>query len=245
MKYFICFFSLVSILLLHSCTEESPLSDIDITDPSLIQLDVSLFKSIDYQGNLNSRIWVYLYDKNQNLIKLKNGKVSVNGHAMILDEIGLNKAPYYTIDARVLSVEAQKEYAFTIELSDGKAYLASITTQNIDLYEINIPFEHSKNSNMQISWKGYDTQSDLVLTLNCAYSNTKSSGQVVEQFHPGHQERTKGEFVFASSNFNKQEGIYRAFVSITSTIKGTVDPHFRANSSITSMFSIEDDCNIK
>ena len=131
-------------ILTSSCLKDSSLSDVELSDPSLIQPSISLTRTRDNSGLVQSKIDVFLWDKNFNSIELKKGKVSVNGQIMQLKKVVITDAPYYTIDPSILKVELNKSYTFTIELSDGKLYQASITTQAIDLTGLLLPNTYYK-----------------------------------------------------------------------------------------------------
>ena len=238
------FAGLISIIMFNSCMEDSSLSDVEITDPSLIEPDINLIRERDNSGRLKSSIIVYLWDKNFDAIELKKGNVSVNGHTMQVEKLVLTGGPYYTIDTSILKVELDELYTFTIELADGQKYEASITTQDIDLYELNLPADYSKLNNMDIIWKGYDIENEFQIQLTCDYRTSTSSGQTSNTLIPDQNERISGSYIISKSYFNQKEGIYKATVRITSKTNGTIDPGFRDNSKIYSYFIKESECNV-
>ena len=136
---------IVFLIRIHSCIEDSPLSDLEIVDPSLIKPEISLEREWINDGHLTTKITVFLKDKNSNTIVLEKGSVSVNGHTMQVEELVLTDGSYYTIDNSIVKVELDQLYTFVIELADGKQYEASITTQDIDLYELNLPPDYNKD----------------------------------------------------------------------------------------------------
>lgn len=238
------YFVICLLFLLSSCMEDSALSDVEISDPSLIQPDISLYRIRDNSGLLTSKIEVFIWDKNYNSIELKKGSVSVNGQIMQLKKLPLTGAPYYTIDTSILKVELNKLYTFTISLGDGKLYQSSINTQSIDLTSLILPAAYNKQDNMTISWAGHDISSEFNIQLACDYNKDNTYGQTSDLFTPNQQERTTGTYVISKSYFNQQAGIYKATVTLTSKARGTVDSRFRINSTIVSKYIKESECNV-
>lgn len=232
------------ILICSSCMQDSPLSDVEISDPSLIQPSISLYRTRDNSGILKTRIEVFLFDKNLNSVELKKGRVLVNGYVMQVKELPLTGGPYYTIDASLLKVELNKLYTFIIELADGKAYQGSVSTQETDIFELVLPKSYSRQNNMQISWLGHDISSDLKIELTCNYQTDIRSGQTNNSFTPKQQERSQGLYMIPSSYFNQEEGIYKATVTVTSKTTGVIDSRFRTYSVIQSIYIKESECNI-
>jgi len=244
MKNFIYLFGIILTISVSSCLKDSSLSDVEISDPSVIQPSISLTRSRDNAGILTTSIEVFLWDKNFNSIQLKKGKVSVNGAEMQLKKLILTGAPYYSVDTSIMKVELNKLYNFIIELSDGNTYQASITTQETDLYELNLPAGYSKSDNMPIEWKGYETNNNFQIQLECDYRLDNNAGQTSDSFTPNPQERASGTYIISKSYFNQQVGIYKATVTIESNKHGTIDPRFRTNSEISSSFEKVSECNV-
>ena len=66
---------LLALMLLSECT--SPLSDIGLTDPSLIRMNIELGKK-----RSSSSIEAVIYDKNSNFVELRDGSIAINGIPM-------------------------------------------------------------------------------------------------------------------------------------------------------------------
>lgn len=244
MKYLAFLMVFFALFLVYGCTEDSALSDIEISDPSLIQFEAELTRKWDKNGLLYTHVSVYLYDKNHNLIKLKKGSVSINNNVMQVDEIGINKAPYYTISPSVLLVESGKTYTIVVELSDGQEYYSTVTSQKFDLYEFNLPKLHKKANDLAVTWKAADIENELVLTLRCAYNFNNNTGETFDKFNPNQLERKNASMLIASSAFNKKEGTTNAYFSLSSNKQGVVDSRFRLNSKISVQFVIENECGL-
>ena len=243
MKKSICL-GLFILIIVSSCMKDSSLSDVEISDPSLIRPDISLTRTRDNSNRLETDIKVFLWDKNFDAVQLKKGSVSVNGNIMKVDKLVLTGAPYYTIDTTVLRVELNKTCTFIIELADGQQYEASITTQNVDLYELNLPSGYSKLNNMDISWKGSEIQNEFEILLTCNYSADSESGQTSDLFTPNYQERLSGTYIISKSYFNQKDNIYKASVKISSKKNGTIDPVFRSGATIYSYYEKISECNV-
>lgn len=242
MKNTMCL-GVIILILFNSC--ESPLSELEINDPSLIRPDISLRRVRDNNNRLTTSIDVYFYDKNLNTVQLKNGSVHVNGHIMKVENLPIFGGPYYTINTSIVQVKLSTLYLFTIELSDGKKYEASITTQAEDLYELNIPSDHDKLKNLVVEWKSKDTHNDIQIDLTCDYQNNVESGQTFNSFFPDGTEINNGTFSIPSSCFTEEPGIYKASISVWSKSYGKIDAGFRENSVIHSQFEKQGECNIK
>ena len=235
------FFGLIILIMFNSCIEDSALSDLDIVDPSLITLEISLERAWGNDSLVATRIKVLLRDKNFDAIELQKGSVSVNGHIMQTEELVFSPGFYYTIDNSILKVEVNELYTFVIELADGKQYEASITTQDVDLYELNLPSDYNKINDMEINWQGHDIQNEFEISLNCIY--TTGAGYP-KYFYPDIQERTNGSYLIPNFYFNEEEGIYEALVSINSKKYGTIDSSFRDYSEIYSSFNKASKCDV-
>lgn len=78
---------LLTILTLTGCSK-SPLSDVDIMDPSLLKVKVK----IEQNSYNDKEVQVFIRDKNNNPVELLNGKVLVNGHRVSFDRASVHAA---------------------------------------------------------------------------------------------------------------------------------------------------------
>lgn len=235
--------TLIFLILFSSCSDDSSLSDVELTDPSIIRPVIELNRSWDDDGQLTTKIKVFLWDKNSDLIELKKGNVSVNGQLMHTEDV-LTGGQYYTIDESMLQVGIDELYTFVIELADEEQYEASITTQDVDLYELNLPANYNKTNDMEINWQGPDIQNEFQIHLACRYTEDNGSGYSNHTFTPNQQERENGAYTIPKSYFNQPAGIYEAIVLVKSEKEGAIDSRFRDNSKISSEFEKESKCDV-
>lgn len=236
-------FGLIFFIICNACIEDSSLSDVEISDPSLIKPDISIKRTRGNDNLLETEIKVILWDKNLNAIELKKGSVAVNDKTMELKKMAITQAPYYTINSLNLPIELNTEYVFSIELADGEVYKASITTQQTDLNKLTFPENYSKSIDLEITWEGKETQNPLEIHLYGSYTN-ETVGQTYNVFEPNEAEREAGTYKFPKLYLNKEEGIYKATVKLISEKIGQIDSQFQNGSKIYSKYIKEGEFNV-
>ncbi|NQU66317.1 MAG: hypothetical protein HQ510_00100 [Candidatus Marinimicrobia bacterium] len=233
------------ILLFSTCTVDSPLSDLPLTDPSLIQPVISLERERSSYGNLSHSATVYLYDKNHNSIELMDGHVTLNGSTLPVKHTSFFGAPYYDATGLIDEVELGVHYPFIIFLSDGEAYSAHITVQENDLHELTLPSTHNHTEDMPISWQDIDQNDPLTVYLSYQYNSESGNGSGTHQLSiPSHNLGT-GNYSISAYELSNPEGIYHVTVKLSSQKTGTIDSHFRSGRIISSRVSISGSCNIE
>jgi hypothetical protein len=232
---------LVSILLFVSgcLPEESPLSDIEITDPGLISPSIAVIKNLNYDNDHVNEIEVWLYDKNKNSVELKGGEVRVNDQVLSVKEFNITKAPYYLIKD---IVEVDAEYLFEIELSDGEIYSASIKSPNRDLKEFNLPANYNHNNDMNISWKDTYQYDEMKIGLNRYFSTDTSGGQRLGAIEIESEYYTKGQYTISNEHFDDED--YKAIIELSGFINGQYDDRFGSETEIYCKFSISKEIEI-
>ena len=235
---------LLLILFLCSCPGKSVLSEVDLTDPSIICPEIKLTRIRYEDMKLNNKIDVRLCDSKGDYVQLKNGSVSVNGHELGLRE-NILRVSYYTIYHKTLPVEANKEYEFTIVLADGKKYKAAIKTQETDLYQLNVPKKHKKGNDMEISWKGRITEAPLAIYLTCF---TGSAGRPGNNYklEPNKEEQKACKYLISKELFNNDiDTVTSVRIKLSSEKYGTIDSAFMPGAKIYSCFEVEKNCKLK
>ena len=76
---------LIGIVFLSAC--DSALSDVELEDPSLIHPYIKAIREIKYDNTIDYRFEAWLYDKNYNLVELKNGVVKLENTIMDIDSV--------------------------------------------------------------------------------------------------------------------------------------------------------------
>lgn len=112
---------LISFLFMISCDDESPLSDVEISDPSILTARINI-----NQDKFNNKDFeLKLLDKNGSSVKLKTGVVKINDNTCMYEDGLITKAYQYEIGSsdQVFNVEIQfnsdinNKYNFTIDKS--------------------------------------------------------------------------------------------------------------------------------
>jgi len=236
MRHLFIFFG-ISLYLISCCgvaeesqSRESVLNDIELVDPFVISLNVTVDKIIDEKNKPSNLIKVSIADKHALYVSLRKGNVMINGNLMKYNNEG-----YYTIDPSVLNVEGNKQYDISVELADGKKYSANIKTpQDIGevFGEIDVPVEVNPNSNLNITWKNKSITGDYKLAVEIG--GVESFTQSI----PDSSKETAAFSIPASAFNTDNSSLKEGFVVISVLSNGEVDKSFRSGSSIRSKFEI-------
>ncbi len=214
-------------LLFVSCN--SPLSDTNVTDSSLIQPVFVVAKSVDNNGARSVDYSVDIYDKNANLVTLQNGGVKLNGYQMNIkpDLIG---GEFYDLSGESeLRFTAGTTYTFSVTLADGSQYNGTVQSQSVDLYEFDVPSAQSRTQDLIVRWRDTDPSSRMTIELT-VYSRTDSSegNSSTTLDIPNPQ---AGIFTIPATQLSTNQGTtYKADVTLISEKSGSVDPHFMSGS---------------
>jgi hypothetical protein len=211
---------------------ESPLSDVEITDPSLLQTNFAVERSLLDDGTVTASLHANIFDKNLASIQLKNGKVKVNGQEMSLTEI-LNITTYHIPSA---SVNLNTTYNFEIILPNGQTHTGAVTTQGKTFTSMTVPQTGSVNSDLTVSWQDVYVHDVLTISLGLKTSTANVAGAT---FTLTPQQMQAGTFVIPKSNFASPEGITEVTVTLSGAKYGTIDPKFRSGSGTISRMRVE------
>jgi hypothetical protein len=221
------------LLAVTGCVQESPLSDIDLDDPSVIKPDIEINKNI-YTSSVGYTTTAWLFDKNGNTIELQSGDVRMNDIKMKVSR-GVNGEPYYQLGWEVLSYLTNTNYTCKITLSDSQSYTARITTREKNLNRFTVPSEHNKNNDLVIYWGETVNNEKLILTMSL-YGKTDSSNYI----HTKEIQITNtspGNFTILGDYFNNP-GYYKANITLAAVKTGEISKSFMNGSKITSTISI-------
>lgn len=231
MKYYSWNFTISAFLLvMQSC--DSPLSDVPITDPTVLKPVMEVEKSISTNGGISNIISCIIYDKNNNLVEIHDGGVKLNGIYMDSAPYGLGGTYYIPSESQPENIELDKTFTFGVMLSDGEVYLSSITTAAFDLTTFTVPSTYQLYSDLHIQWYEDQYSNEMSVKLNC------STGAVTEEFSIPTSDIQIGEYNIQPGAFpfdQCEEGFY---VHLSSFREGDVDNRFRDGSKITSANSV-------
>ena len=223
------------------CVQESVLSDVEITDPSVIRPEITFSRS--KSGSSTTQfIYAWINDKNNNPLELKNGGVLLNGKSMpVKTLLGL---PYYSGLDVVSDIRPGYTYNIAIKLNSEKTYEASIKIQEKDLATLTLPLSHNRSENMEMSWTEIDPGRELKLEILNFYK--KDNSELTEAFsmYIPQQNLASGNFTIPSAYFQSTQNITKTQITLTSTITGTIYQGFEAGSKIESALSISKTCQI-
>lgn len=223
-------FAMAFALVFSQC--DSPLSDVEITDPSLIQTNFVVERALLNDGTVLGALQTTIFDKNLASVELKNGKVKVNGQQMSVNEI-LNIKTYNIPSA---TVNLNTGYDFEVVLADGKNYGGSITTQAKTFTSVTVPSNPSKDNDLTISWNDVYLHDALIITLNLTSPTGTMPGTT---FTLTPVQIQAGTFVIPKSNFAAPAGITSVLITLTGVRYGTIDSKFRSGSGTISRMRVE------
>jgi hypothetical protein len=218
------------ILLFSNC--ESALSDIEITDPSVLQTHFVVERSLLNDGRIINSVHTTIFDKNLASVELKNGHIKVNGQQMSITEI-LNISTYYIPEA---TVNLNKDYVFEMVLANGDIHTGTIKTPEKTFTSLTVPPDNTVDSDLTISWSDVYVHDDLIISLNL----TSPAGTVPgTTFNLTPEQMQAGSFVIPKSNFATPAGITSVLITLTGANYGTIDQEFRSGSSAISRMRVE------
>lgn len=144
-----------------TCTE-SALSDIVLDDPSLLMVRIYMEKEVkEYPGH---SIRVYVRDKNEQALTLKNGGVSVNDREMGIRRALVTKIPSYSGNDRVVRIEGGEDYNISVKLGDGSEYVTSVSLPPNALERFDVPESHKRSESLTVTWNKINPEYNPVLS---------------------------------------------------------------------------------
>jgi len=211
-----------------SCS--SPLSDTNVTDPSLLAPDMQVVKSMS-GGARTVTYEVNIYDKNSNLVTLQNGNVKVNTYQMNVKSNIFGGEYYYLGGESEVKFQLSTKYTFAVYLSDGSEYDGSVTSQSKDLTSFTVPATQDHTQNMSVSWTDTDPAAKMYISMVYTLRTDTSTTTGVKTISIPNP--SSGSFVIDKSQFAIQGGtLTSADFTLVSEIDGTVDSRFRGGSSV-------------
>jgi len=226
---------LASTLMLTNC--DSPLSDEPLNDPSKISPTLTIERTYDNSKALNGEAIAYLWDKNFNLVKIKDGGVSVNSTALTLEYL-ITGGPYYETSGDYL-VYLNTNYTMTVEMSNGDTYDSQVRTQFQDLHTFNIPATFSHTDSIQVTWE----QVILSDSLWIEFSYDDDSGAGLVNVGIPRDSVDTGSYTIPHENFDQLEG-KTVEAKLISEKFGTANTHFKAGATISSQFAVIQECQV-
>ena len=217
------------VLLITGCAQNSALSDVEITDPSLLRVTIEMQRTLDQNGSLFPTINAYLYDKNDDNVSLKNGALYVNGIMMQLQNLPIGNLPYYTASG-LINFTIDSLYTFTIMLADSSKHFFTIRTQTQDIYSFTVPTSISRHVALNVSWLNKDTSGTIFI---------ESTGHgELQVSDPASGAYSFPPYFFSDTTYSS------IYVNLHSMKYGTIDTAFRKGSYIGSEIIIDRSVNL-
>jgi hypothetical protein len=222
--------------LCFSC--DSPLSDVEITDPGLLQTNFVVERALLNDGTVLGGLQATIFDKNLASVELKNGNIKVNDQQTSMTEI-LNIKTYYIPSA---SVNLDTDYNFQMNLADGKSYNGTVKTPAKTFTSLTVQSNPNVNEDLVISWSDIYVHDDLIITLNL----TSPAGTVPgATFNLTTEQMQAGTFTIPKSSFATPAGITSVMITLTGVEYGTIDSKFKSGSGTISRMRIEKNVSFK
>ncbi len=210
-----------------SCT--SPLNNAIIDDPSSLRVVAQVVKQISSDGTNFLQVVVYLYDKNDGSVTIKNGGITVNGTDMWVQNDGFG-LPYY---ASSLAPLPKSTYKFIVTLGDGSVYGGNTITTPADLTTLNMPSTQSRSQDMPVTFQNIDSTYSTSVTLTQYYTGTDTTTTVTLPVIPVRA----GSFNISAANY-ANASIKSVMVTLDRNIPGVINPKFMSTSKAAAGFSI-------
>ncbi|WP_420148799.1 hypothetical protein [Spirosoma sp.] len=142
---------------------QSPLSAGGVVDPSLLQINVIISRSVSEDGEVNERIEAFVRDADKKTIANPQIQIKVNGKALVLNSGSSNyygAYPHYQLSDRSFVTKANVAYTFTVVLTNGTEYsLGTIQTQpDVSPVQFSPPSSHYRLQPLTLKW--YDLEPD-------------------------------------------------------------------------------------
>jgi hypothetical protein len=140
------------------------LSDVVITDPGLLTVEIQLDNDVSDPSSARSDIRVRIGDKNGQALSLLNGRVLANGQALTIKRTLLTNLPYYSADEALIDVKDDMNVDISVKLGDGAVYSSLLALPKGNLSVLNAPTEHSSTRALTVSWNKLHGDYDAWLT---------------------------------------------------------------------------------
>lgn len=197
---------------------QSPLSDVPISDPSVLRVIAQANRGIGTSGSVTSLLEVRLYDKHDEWVQLKEGSVTVNGLPMDYGGFGQY--------ARNDEVRADANYAYVVTLSDGSHYTCGAHTPK-NLFQLTVPASYNRAGPLTVSWLQVDSASQASLEIK--------GDTVTAKFYPI---SSQGSFTLQSADLARFHHGQTLLITLMYLRPGQADSRFMSTSSASASCSI-------
>ncbi|MCD6330489.1 MAG: hypothetical protein J7M10_09155 [Candidatus Cloacimonetes bacterium] len=226
---------LASTMMLTNC--DSPLSDEPLNDPSKISPTLTVERTYDNSKTLKGESIAHLFDKNLNLVRIKDGGVYVNGTALTL-EYYITGGPYYETTGDY-PIHQNTQYTITVKMSNGDEYDSVIETQSQDLHTFNIPATFNHTDDIQVTWAEIIPDDDVWIE----FSYEDQSGSGVQMAYVPDDSVGTGSYTIPSEIFSDLAGKTVQAKLVSEKVE-SANSHFRNTATISSKYAVIKQCQI-
>jgi len=216
---------------------DSPLSDEPLNDPSKISPTLIVERTYDNAKTLKGEAIAHLFDKNLNLVKIKDGGVSVNGTHMHV-EYYITGGPYYETTGDY-PIYQNTQYTITVIMSNGVEYDSIIRTQHQDLHTFNIPATFSHTDSIQVTWG--DIIPDDNVWIEFSYDDQSGSG--VNMVYVPEDSVETGSYTIPADKFTDLAGKTVQAKLVSEKVE-SANSHFKDTATISSQYAVIKQCQI-
>ena len=153
---------ITGIILFSVSCKKSSLSDVELTDPSILRFYGYLDKKTDTLGIQRDSIYAIITDKMPRRVELKKGGIYVNDLQGELSN-DILFGPFYKFDIRQIQIENNETYNFRVILADDSDYESPLTLPEDNLDIFIAPLSHNANDTLTVSWNEVDNLCELSL----------------------------------------------------------------------------------
>ncbi len=231
------FIALAIYVSLSSCVpgcQESALSDVEITDPSILAVHGTISKEISAAGTPVEIVTVWARDKNTQPLVLKGGKITVNDRELSMNRSLIGNLPFYKASGSTVPVKEGQTYNIVVHLADGSMHPNSVKLPPNNIRKLEGPSMHNRKDDLTIKWNKLNPEYSVYLSWTkkaVEDSITKTFNGSIEMM------ASENEHTFSSDFF--KEGSYKidqVDFELRSTINGQVCPDLNANSTMKAEF---------
>ncbi len=220
------------------CETESPLSDVELNDPSVILLEIDVEVVRTLSGEFSKSFQAIFKDKKGDYINLKNGGVSVNGYNLAVKTLDISDAPYYELVNNQVNLNSNSRYSFLVKLSSESDYIAEVRSLENQLTIFNVPTTHKKTESLTVSWQTANVNDHLQIKairyVKTGQGNVLPKDKTVSITSP-----QSGQYTFTPAYFQDVDGsVINVDFVLTSTDFGTIAGGFKPDSYIKNTYEI-------
>lgn len=164
----------IFVLLFAITACDSPLSDVALTDPYLINASFLVQQTYTDEGMRSEEVSATLLDKNGGNIELKEGYVFVNDAEMVYK----GRLRNYESDIEITNAT---KYVFDVVLADGESYVTEISTPVNYFGTVTVPGIITLSGDIEVSWTEFNTNKELEISV----ISYKSDGTWMTHYNKG------------------------------------------------------------